>query len=444
VRRLRPCSPPRTIALLALGLCCAACGDDAGDGRKPGDARPDRADARAGLLDAASSFDASAPDARAASDADAGDHDGGNAPRPVVGDDYVDFGALLPDHRVLRVQLDVPADAFSLVVTADPGLAPRRIALLELRGPDGDVLFDANVQNARPFDPASAENAAPELPYSWMLPSSPALALEPGRYQVAFHAAASAVADATVHVDAVLARGDTEDAPRPLQLTVWSVPGAALDAQAAAADPQLQAALAVMAELYSAAGIELAQIAYKDLDGADAESFATLDGDVELALLLAQLRERAGPERALDLVLVDELVAAPGTTVLAEASGVPGPPAHPALARRGAVIVPLASLPSSAARAGALLAHECAHYLGLRHTTEYDGQRHDPLADTLECPPERATHQAQDGTPLLSAEDCADLDGSNLLFYTPPQSALAQDQLTADQTFVLARNPLLR
>jgi hypothetical protein len=434
------------LLVLASALASSACGnDDAGAyGKDAGSNRNDAAarDASSSSPDAAAALDAALP-AGDAGHAVTAVPDGGNPPLASVGEDYVDFGQLVPDRRVLRLEIEVPDDALSVVVTADPGPAPRALALLELRGPDGAQLFDANERGAQPFDPASTQNAAPELAYSWMLPSSPELALVPGRYQLAIYAGASEPADAPVHVDAVFARGDASARPQPLQLTVWSVPGSALDAQAAAADADLLAALEVMAELYAAAGIELAPIAYRDLD-APGSDFAVVDDDAELALLLVQLAESAGPARALDVVLVDQLVAPAATTVLAETSGVPGPPAHPALARRGAVIVPLASLPASATRAGALLAHECAHYLGLRHTSEYDGARHDPIGDTPECPPERASHEARDGSPLLSAEDCADLDGTNLMFYTPPQSDLAQDRLTADQVFVLTRNPLLR
>jgi hypothetical protein len=144
-------------------------------------------------------------------------------------------------------------------------------------------------------------------------------------------------------------------------------------------------------------------------------------------------------------VLVDELAPEPGKSVLAKVSGVPAPPAHPALLRRGAVILPLAALPADAQRAGALLAHECAHYLGLRHTSEYDGLRHDPIADTPECLAERASRLGPDGQPLLSAEDCADHGGDNVLFYTPPRAGRPQQELlSAGQAYVLARSPLVR
>ncbi len=103
----------------------------------------------------------------------------------------------------------------------------------------------------------------------------------------------------------------------------------------------------------------------------------------------------------------------------------------------------LEALPSSASRAGELLAHEVAHYLGLRHTSEFDGLRHDPIADTPECPAERATAESPDGTPLLTPDDCEDLGGRNLLFYTPAVG-FSQRELTPDQVFVLTHHPLAR
>ena len=452
--------------LVALLACSGACGDD-GDasdtesaGRGPGGGEDGGLpDARAAGLDGGPAVDAGRPDA--------GDSGGGQDPPPIVGSDYVDFGALQPTARgVVQLELDVPDDARSFVLTADPGTVPRDLALLDLRGPSGDLLYDATADPPQPFDPATAQNGSEQLPYAWMLPSSPELALEPGRYRIALYVGPppsdgtaasardggvdaggrdrSAVRGGPVRVDAVLARGRDREPPRALSLVFWALQGAALDAQAAAADPQLSQALAVMAELFAAAGIAVAPASFRELADPSAPELALLEGDGELARLLALLAEQAGPERALDILLVDELAAEPGKTVLAKVSGVPVPPPHPALARRGAVVLPLASLPAEAARAGALLAHELSHALGLRHTSEFDGLRHDPIADTPACPVERASQLGSAGQPLLSAEDCADLDGSNLLFYTAPQSALSQGALTPGQAHVLSRSPLLR
>jgi hypothetical protein len=434
--RRRIDSPSFQCLLVGLLTVASACGDDAG-GQDGG-----RRDA-GGSGDGGTAVPPDPIDAAADAAADAGERDGGRDPFPIVGSDYVDFGELRPGPGgVIQLELDVPDDALSLVLTADPGAEPRDVALLELRAPSGELLFDATGEGSQPFDPASAQNGAEQLPYSWMLPSSPQLALEPGRYRVALFVGGAR--REPVRVDAVLARGRAVEPPRPLALVFWLVAGAALDAERAAADPQLNRALAVAAELYAPAGIELAAPSFRDLAVPAELELARLDGDDELAQLLALLGEQAGPERALDVLLVDELAPEPGKTVLAKVSGVPAAPAHPALGRRGAVVLPLATLPDDAQRAGALLAHECAHYLGLRHTSEYDGLRHDPIADTPECPQARASHFSAAGEPLLSAEDCADLDGDNLLFYTPPQSAVVQDTLTLGQAWVLLHNPLLR
>jgi hypothetical protein len=435
-----------------LAVACA-CGDDARDGEDGG-----RRDAQAAGRDSGLPPDAGRADAGVVVDAG-----GAQNPPPIVGSDYVDYGALQPTARgVVQLELEVPDDALSFVLTVDPGAVPRDLALLELRGPSGELLYEATADAPQPFDPATAQNGAEQLPYAWMLPSSPELALEPGRYLIALYVgppqlAADGGTDAgtaaggsdelpprggPVQVDAVLARAS--EPLRPLQLVLWSVQGAALDAQAARGDPQLSAALAAMSELFEAAGVAVAPVRFRDLAAADVPELARLDGDEQLARLLALLAEQAGPERALDVLLIDELAAEPGKTVLAKVSGVPAPPPHPAFARRGAVVVPLASLPADAQRAGALLVHELAHYLGLRHTSEHDGLRHDPIADTPECSVERASQLGSSGQPLLSAEDCADLDGRNLLFYTAPQSALSQDMLTPGQSYVLSRSPLLR
>lgn len=432
-------------AAAVIMAAASGCADDPGHAPPRGDAAAPQEDA--GLRDASRPrHDAAAAD-RDARTADAADAASGHDAGPITGDDYVDFGALHPSARgLVEVALEVPPDALSFVLSADPGDQPRDVALLELRGPSGELLFDGAADGPQPFDPASRHNSARQLPYAWMLPSSPQWPLAPGRYRIALYVAPPRIGEpAPLALDAVFALGRAADAPRPLALVLWSVAGAALDATTAAADPQLNGALAVMAELYAQAGLTLAPASFRDLDDPAAPALAVLDGDVELAQLLALLAAQSDGARALDVVLVDELAPEPGKTVLAKVSGLPGPPAHPALLRRGAVILPLAALPANPQRAGALLAHECAHYLGLRHTSEYDGLRHDPIADTPECLPERASQLGPDGQPLLSAEDCADQGGDNVLFYTPPRGGgPRQELLSAGQAYVLARHPLVR
>ena len=143
-------------------------------------------------------------------------------------------------------------------------------------------------------------------------------------------------------------------------------------------------------------------------------------------------------------MFVDDLEVAPGQGQRGKSSGLPGPALANGSPRRGGVVLAISTLPASSRLLGELLAHETAHYLGLRHTSEYDGIGHDPIADTPECPAARASKTTSSGVRVLTAEDCADLDGHNLLFYTPPQGFGTQEDLTPGQAFVLLRNPLVR
>jgi hypothetical protein len=102
------------------------------------------------------------------------------------------------------------------------------------------------------------------------------------------------------------------------------------------------------------------------------------------------------------------------------------------------------SLPLDSLRIAETFAHEATHYLGLRHTTELDASKHDPIADTPECPIELASYETTAGELLLSPPDCQDYDGTNLLFPMPPFDAKPQHDLSLEQIDVLRASPLLR
>jgi hypothetical protein len=426
-------------ALLAFAL--VACASDAGDGRATTDG------GRAGSpgSDGSQPRDATVePDSSAVDAAPPRDSATDGQPAPVLGDDYVRYDALQPSPRgVVRLVFDAPADAVSFVATVDPDPAPRAILLLELHGPLG-LLWSAFEDGPHAFEPLVRGNLNELAPYTVMLPSAPELPLVPGRYELALRVGTDG--ELPVRADVVFKRAASEPAGGTLPIALWFVEGAGLDAAAAAAHMRLQDGLVALADILDPAGIEVTILAPRDLAGDGAAELAVLDDDAETAELLARLaaEDAAASERALHVVFVASIDAGDGKTVRGKTTGLPGPPAHPELARRGAVILALDTLPVSAGRIGEMLAHEAAHYLGLRHTSEFDGERHDPLLDTPECPAERSSQTSSDGTPVLSAEDCADLDGNNLLFYTPPLPALAQDQLSADQQFVLLQNPLVR
>ncbi|MBC7173771.1 MAG: hypothetical protein H5U40_15125 [Polyangiaceae bacterium] len=85
------------------------------------------------------------------------------------------------------------------------------------------------------------------------------------------------------------------------------------------------------------------------------------------------------------------------------------------------------------------IAHEMGHMLGLFHTTESDAAFFDPISDTPECSIENDLDM--DG--LLLVDECLELGGDNLMFWTPGTTtgaAVVQRTLTADQRFVISRS----
>ena len=84
--------------------------------------------------------------------------------------------------------------------------------------------------------------------------------------------------------------------------------------------------------------------------------------------------------------------------------------------------------------AGPVAWHEAGHLMGLAHTTQADGIEHDLLADTPEC--DIANDADENGE--VDDVECGEL-GDNFMFWTGLSSTM-----TADQAFMLARNPLFQ
>ena len=124
-------------------------------------------------------------------------------------------------------------------------------------------------------------------------------------------------------------------------------------------------------------------------------------------------------------------------------AGLPGPPAVNDTTTLG-VFVALDIHTSDStgdldsAELAATIGHELGHYLGLFHTSEYDGSSHDPLRDTAECSGGRDTDR--DGE--VSGAECGAAAATNMMFWTSAEG-FTQDQISAEQSWVLHRNPAI-
>lgn len=360
----------------------------------------------------------------------------------IRGDDFVHYPELVPEpNGELSVRFAVPRGARSFVLTVAPRAA-RRVLLVSLHGPDDALLFDGLADAPRgPLARAITFNLSPALPMSVLYPNAPDAPFGPGIYRARLYLDdLVGDADPRASVDVVLGRPIDEAARRRLGVQLWVAAGASLTVDDIVADSTLLAAFDELRAIFEDRGIDVPDLGIAEL-GAPEDELAVIDGDGATLRVLDALLGLPG--RGVHVVLVDRIEAGPGKTVLGKTTGIPLPPAHAELARRGAVLIALETLPADPGRIAELIAHEASHALGLRHTSEADGRAHDPLADTPECPEERATFETTSGQRVLTAEDCADLDGDNLLFYTPPRLRAAQRTLSDDQAWVLSRNPTL-
>jgi hypothetical protein len=372
--------------------------------------------------------------------ADAGPDAALAEPIPTVGADYLAFEPLaVSEAGFLELAFPLPAEARSFVLSASASQRGQ-IVLVDLQHADGSTLFARSQPDAGQFEPALTESLEPGFPLSVLYPSSPAdPMLGAGRYRVrvAFVPENTGLPPAEIRLDVVW---QARSEPTSLPVNVWLARGSSENAESLIGDSIYLAAFSELSKIFEPAGLALAPLQAFDL-GPEGTDLSELDGDQDLLDLLAELEKT--PASGLDFVLVDRIVTT-GKTVRGKTTGIPGPPAHPQLTRRGAVVLAMESLPRDATRIAEAFAHEAAHYLGLRHTTELDGVKHDPIADTPECPIELASFQTTSGELLLSPPDCADYDGSNLLFPMPPFDTKPQHDLTPEQISVLRGSPLLR
>jgi len=211
-----------------------------------------------------------------------------------------------------------------------------------------------------------------------------------------------------------------------------------LDSSTAPDDADFQAALDKADALWASTGLSIGAVNYIDFTG-NVDRFSVIDITDSDSSELGDLfkADVAGPQRAINVFFVQEVSDAGGATILGLAAGPPGAATVSGTSKSG-MVVTASALRDDPAEVGLILAHEGAHFMGLFHTTEKAGDAHDPLSDTPECPVSANT----DGNSYLSRDECAGLDGDNVMFWAPAVDA--SSTMSSDQGWVLRRNPAVR
>lgn len=337
----------------------------------------------------------------------------------------------LDSQSYYTLDFDVPSDASSFTITLD---SDGDLGAIDgLRGPNGEVLHDY----ADPLSSKMKYFDGDDNPFSLIYPNAPSLNLPTGTYEVDVAAYGPGNVEVILHIK----RGDPPRAGA-LPLTLWFTSNAYFNAASAQNDPEFQAAVARMQQIYLAANIDLSPIVYRDVAEPAASLYSVADlGTATVGEIVYESFGGSRPEGA-NIVFVEQFLTEDGDGLYGVSAGLPGPPSSNGSNTLG-VLVGLdihfyEEGGLDTIELGATMAHELGHYLGLFHISESDGASHDPLSDTPEC----YIRSDADDSGSLSADECGEPSARNVMFWTSAYG-YDQDQLSTAQEWVLQRNPAI-
>jgi hypothetical protein len=346
-------------------------------------------------------------------------------PIDVVPEDYPFDITCQPvlDNGVLRLEYDIAEDTTAYMVTpyASDGfwINPLRVDL-----PSGGRVDFAGMND---FQLAGAQLLGWTNPT--VVPATAQLAaqLEAGRHTFVLETGASEICHYVLEESTP---GTTID----FNIYLVRVPG--MTAANAPDDPNMSAVLATFDAIFAAADVQIGQVRFFDVTGADADRYGVLRSDADLNGLVA-LTTRPGD--TVDDVLSANVFFLRSITMggaIGIASALPGPAGLHGTSGSGVVFTSQflgqqfqedGRTVDGNAYTGVVFAHEVGHYLGLFHTSEQFGFGYDPLPDTPRC-------SGRD-----FPDRCEDL--TNFMF---PFAGIDHTEVTPDQVWVLQVNPLTK
>lgn len=378
-------------------------------------------------------------------------------PPPNTSDSLQDLGFYsIPAGQLLTTPIAVNAQgASSLLLVAVPNDSGLPAVITNLESPSGQTLVTLDANDRDPIGKNLFQQATFPVT-AGLLPHSTTYTFENGQYQ--FQIGNPHSAPTTVQLWGILNRrlnptGGTLD----VNLVFCGLED--ISAPTALSDPRFLTMLNEFRRILAQVNIQLGNTPTFDCPDGTASEFAVLEGAGEQAQLFS-LRPPDDSNIGLNIFFVQDIQLDGVAGVLGIAGGIPGPARLQGTGSSGLAVSLAAPRIGSLAsgdllRRGRTMAHEVGHYLGLFHATERTGSTPsnptnfvnvDPIPDTPECLATVDQPPTGDGDQGVDPTECGVNGGArNLMFWTQgPDSLGARDQISADQAFVIVRNPLVR
>lgn len=361
-----------------------------------------------------------------------------------------DLGTVSLPANSISDEKTVQVGAASFMLIANGGKA-KDIDIDEVIDPTGKTLVSTAFDDLDPIGRNDMQ-APGDSVATGLFPHTPHYPVPAGTYRFRVGAFEEA---ANIQLTAILNhRQDFTEGTLDLNILFCGI--ADLNSASALGNANFAVILNEFKRIYAQANIQVGTINTFDCATSDSQRLGSIsssdlngNGEPDEMEELFQL-SRNFPSSGLNFFFVQAIEGnVPGFIILGQTGGIPGPAVINGTVKSG-VAVSLAAptigevSQTDLIRRGRTMAHEGGHFFGLFHTTESVGAngnpfRVDPIQDTPECPTSRDLDASGD----VSGDECLSFGGTNLMFWTQPTTAV-RDQLSAGQTFVMQRNPLVQ